>query len=210
MDGVEQPNQNQQESAEERLAAQAKEIQELREQLARVAVKEGPRLPPLSVPEVNRALEKPQLAQWMRLMLSNIKAYVRLRAGDVGEIPRPSEFGGQATEAAVDPGEQLAWRVWDCVSQSQAAYARRYAGTHGKSSSESNQYTTLEEAWKEQGSAFTWRSVKFREVGGVLQWQARQGEWIPVDSPPSGGCQRCAQRGSPDERHWHFRCPHWS
>ena len=78
MDGVEQPNQNQQESAEERLAAQAKEIQDLREQLARVAVKEGPRLPPLSVPEVNRALEKPQLAQWMRLMLSNIKAYVRL------------------------------------------------------------------------------------------------------------------------------------
>ena len=138
MDGVEQPNQAQQVPAEERLAAQAKEIQELREQLARVAVKEGPRLPPLSVPEINRALEKPQLAQWMRLMLSNIKAYVRLRAGEVGEIPRPSEFGGQATEAAVDPGEQLAWRVWDCVSQSQAAYARRYAGTHGKSSSESS------------------------------------------------------------------------
>ena len=44
-------------------------------------------------------------------MLSNIKAYVRLRAGEVGEIPRPSEFGGQVTETAVDPGEQLAWRV---------------------------------------------------------------------------------------------------
>ena len=210
MDGVEQPNQAQQVSAEERLAAQAKEIQELREQLARVAVKEGPRLPPLSVLEINRALEKPQLAHWMRLMLSNIKAYVRLRAGEVGEIPRPSEFGGQATEAAVDPGEHVAWRVWDCVSQSQAAYARQYAGSQGKSSSESNQYATLEEAWKEQGSAFTWRSVKFREVGGVLQWQSRQGEWIHVESPPSGGCQRCAQRASPDERHWHFRCPHWS
>ena len=45
MDGVEQPNHAQQVSAEERLAAQAKEIQELREQLARVAVKEGPRFP---------------------------------------------------------------------------------------------------------------------------------------------------------------------
>ena len=138
MDGVEQPDQAQQMSAEERLAAQAKEIQDLREQLARVAVKEGPRLPPLSVPEINRALEKPQLAQCMRLMLSNIKAYVRLRAGEVGEIPCPSEFGGQSTEAAVDPGEQLAWRVWDCVSQSQEAYARRYAGSLGKSNSESN------------------------------------------------------------------------
>ena len=105
MDGVEQPDQAQQMSAEERLAAQAKEIQDLTEQLARVAVKKGPRLPPLGVPDLNRALEKPQLAQWMRLMLSNIKAYVRLRAGEVGEIPRPSEFGGQSTEAAVDPGE---------------------------------------------------------------------------------------------------------
>ena len=94
MDGVEQPNPAQEVSVEERLAAQAKEIQELREQLARVAVKEGPRLPLLSVPEINRALEKPQLAQWMRLMLSNIKVYVRLRAGEVGVIPRPSEFGG--------------------------------------------------------------------------------------------------------------------
>ena len=201
MDGVEQPNQNQQESAEERLAAQAKEIQELRELLARVAVKEGPRLPPLSVPEINRALEKPQLAQWMRLMLSNIKAYVRLRAGEVGEIPRPSEFGGQATEAAVDPGEQLAWRVWDCVSRSQAAYARRYAGTRGKSSSESSQYATLVEAWKEQGSVFTWRSVKFREVGGVLQWQSRQGEWIPVDSCQAPGpSQQSHPRRSPPAR----------
>ena len=62
MDGVEQPNQAQQVSAEERPAAQAKEIQQLRDQLARVAVKQGPRLPPLSVPEINRALEKPQLA----------------------------------------------------------------------------------------------------------------------------------------------------
>ena len=210
MDGVEQPDQAQQMSAEERLAAHANDIQDLREQLARGAVKGGPRLPPLSVPEINRALEKPQLAQWMRLMLSNIKAYVQLRAGEVGEIPRPSEFGGQSAEAAVDPGEQLAWRVSDCVSQSKGAYARRYAGSLGKSISESNQYSTLEEAWRALGLAFTWRSVKFREVGGVLQWQSQQGEWIPVESPPSGGCQRCAQRGSPDERHWHFRCLHWS
>ena len=144
----------------------------------------------------------------MRLMLSNIKAYVGLRAGEVGEILRPSEFGGQSTEAAVDPEEQLAWRVWDCVSQSQAAYARR--GSLGKSNSESNQYATLEEAWRALGSAFTWQNVMFREVGGVLQWQSRQREWIPVESPPSGGCQRCAQRGSPNERQWHFRCPHWS
>ena len=84
-------------SAKEQLAARAKEIQDLREQLAPVALKEGPCLPPLSVPEINRALKEPQLAQWMRLVLPNIKAYVPLRASEVGEIPRPSKFGGQST-----------------------------------------------------------------------------------------------------------------
>ena len=59
MDGVEQPDEAQQMSAEERLAAQAKEIQDLREQFARVAVKEGPRLPPPSVPEINLLREAP-------------------------------------------------------------------------------------------------------------------------------------------------------
>ena len=47
-------------SAEERIAEQAREIQQLREQLARASVKEGPTLPPLSVPELNKALERPQ------------------------------------------------------------------------------------------------------------------------------------------------------
>ena len=55
-----------------------------------------------------------------------------------------------------------------------------------------------------------WRSVKFTVVGGVPQWQTRQGEWIPVDSQPSGDCQRGTQRASPGWCHWHFQCPHWS
>ena len=50
------------------------------------------------------------------------------------------------------------------------------------------QHATLEEAKEALGDSFVWRSVKFRVVGGVLQWQTRQGEWIPVDTPPSGGC----------------------
>ena len=41
-------------SAEQRLAEQARETQQLREQLARAPVKEGPTLPPLSVPELNK------------------------------------------------------------------------------------------------------------------------------------------------------------
>ena len=50
-------------SAEERLAEQAREIQQPREQLATASVKEDPALPPLSVPELNKALEGPQLKQ---------------------------------------------------------------------------------------------------------------------------------------------------
>ena len=80
-------------SAEERIAEQGREIQQLGEQLARASVKEGPTLPPLSVPELNKALERPQ-PQWMRLIVSNLKAYVRLRAREVGEVPRPVEFKG--------------------------------------------------------------------------------------------------------------------
>ena len=80
-------------SAEERIAEQGREIQQLGEQLARASIKEGPTLPPLSVPELNKALERPQ-PQWMRLIVSNLKAYVRLRAREVGEVPRPVEFKG--------------------------------------------------------------------------------------------------------------------
>ena len=125
--------QHQHASAEERIAEQAREIQQLREQLARASVKEGPALPPLSVPELNKALERPQLTQWMRLILSNLKANVRLRAGEVGEVPRPVGCKGQVANDMMDPGEQLAWRTGDCVNESQTAYARRYAGSAGSS-----------------------------------------------------------------------------
>ena len=73
-------------SVEERIVEQAREIQQLREQLARASVKEGPTLHPLSVLELNKALE--------RLIVSNLKAYVRLRAREVNEVPRPVEFKG--------------------------------------------------------------------------------------------------------------------
>ena len=60
---------------------------------SRASVKEGLTLPPPSVLELNKALEQPQ-PQWMRLIVSNLKAYARLRAGEVGEVPRPTEFKG--------------------------------------------------------------------------------------------------------------------
>ena len=106
-----------------------RETQQLREQLAMALIKEGPTLPPLSVPELNKALERPQLTQRMRLILSNLKAYVRMRAGEVGRVRLPVEFKGRVANDMMDLSEQLAWRTWDCVYQSQTPYVRRYAGS---------------------------------------------------------------------------------
>ena len=92
-------------TAEERLAQQASELQQLLERLAKASVKEGPTLPPLSVPELNKALQRPQLTQWMRLILSNLKAYVRLRVGEVCHVPRPVEFKDHVANDMTDPGE---------------------------------------------------------------------------------------------------------
>ena len=68
-------------------------------------MKEGRALPALSIPEINKAPERCQLTQWMRLMLSIFKAYFRVRAGEVGEIPHPVKFKGQVANDMMDPGE---------------------------------------------------------------------------------------------------------
>ena len=99
----------------------------------------------------------------MRLILSNLKA-VRLRAGEVNEVPRLVEFTGQIANDMMDPGEQLAWRTWDCINQSQSAYTRRYAGP-ARGAKQAEQHVTPEEAGEALGDSFMWRSVKFRVVG---------------------------------------------
>ena len=72
-------------------------------------------------------------------------------------------------------------------------------------------YASLEEARGALGTDFHWKNVRFREVGRVLSWQTRAGEWIPVDSEPSANCRRCTQKGAAlPARNWHFQCPHWS
>ena len=53
------------------------------------------------------------------------------RVGEVGKIPRPVEFKGQVANGIMDPGEQLAWHRWECVTESQSAYIRRCAGSAG-------------------------------------------------------------------------------
>ena len=42
----------------------------------------------MSVLELNKALDR----QWTKLIVSSLKAYVRQRAGEVGEVPQPVEF----------------------------------------------------------------------------------------------------------------------
>ena len=189
---------------------QAREIEQLREQLTRAPLKKGPTLPPLFVSELNKALQRPHLTQWMRVILSNLKAYVRRGARALGEIPRRVEFNGQVANNMKDPGEQLAWRTWDRVNQSQTACAGRYVGSTTGTRQGDQQHATLEDATEAHRETFVSCSVKFRVAEVLLQWQTRQGVWIPVDSLPNGDCQRCTYRASPGGRHWHFQCPHSS
>ena len=81
-------------TATEQLAARAREIQQLCEQLATASVKEGPSLVPLNILEINKAWECAQLTQSMRLILSSLKAYVPVCASEVRKIPSPVKFKG--------------------------------------------------------------------------------------------------------------------
>ena len=54
----------------------------------------------------------------------------------------------------------------------------------------------LEDTKEPLGENLLWCTIKFGVAWGVLQWQTRQWECIPIDYQPSGGCQRCTQRGS--------------
>ena len=69
---------------EAKIQAQAREIQQLRAQLARVAVHNtAPSLPPLSLLEIEKALQKERMAQWMQMTLANLRAFVALRASNM-------------------------------------------------------------------------------------------------------------------------------
>ena len=108
-----------------------------------MSVKECSTLYALSVPELNKALERPQPTQWMKLILSNLKVYIRVRDGDIGEVPQPVELKGQVTKGMMALGEQFAWRTWNCVNQSQSAHTRRYTGSAGGANQTDQQHTTL-------------------------------------------------------------------
>ena len=93
--------------------------------------------------KLSKALKRPQLTQSMRLFLYNLKAYVRVRSREVGEVSRPVKFNGQVANNMMDLGEQLAWCTWDCVNRPQTACARRYARPTSSTQQTDQQHTTL-------------------------------------------------------------------
>ena len=54
----------------------------------------APSVPPLSALEIDKALQKERMAQWMGITLANLHAYVAFRAGGTDEIERPTEYHG--------------------------------------------------------------------------------------------------------------------
>ena len=105
----------------------------------------------------------------------------------------------------------LAYRIWEVLCKSHTAYMTRYNARSGQEPKGRSPYASLQEAKGALGTDFHWTNVRFKEVGGVLRWQTRAGEWISVDSEPSANCRRCMKKGAAmPARHWHFQCPHWS
>ena len=62
----------------------------------------------------------------------------------------------------------------------------------------------------ERGSAFVYRGVRFLTDEGILRWVAANGNHIPVNAAPSGGCRKCTSLRVEEgkRRHWHFLYPH--
>ena len=90
----------------------------------------------------------------------------------------------------------LAYRIWEVLCKSHTAYMTRYNTRVGQEPKGRSPYASVEEARGALGTGFHWKNVRCREVGGVLSWQTRAGEWIPVESEPSKNCRRCTQKGA--------------
>ena len=77
------------------------------------------------------------------------------------------------------------------LCKSHTPYTTQYNAKSGHEPKGRLPYASLEEAKGALGTDFRWKNVRFREVGKVLSWQTRAGEWIPVESEPSANCRRC-------------------
>ena len=147
------------------------------------------------------------MTQWMRLCVRALKEFL-----DHTGLPlqRPLDHEG-ANDQSFPHDHVLAYRIGEVHCKSHTAYMTRYNARSNQEPKGRSPYGSLEEARGALGTDFHWKNVRFREVGGVLSWRMRAGEWIPVDSGPSANCRRCTQKGAAmPAKHWHFQCPHWS
>ena len=129
-----------------------------------------------------------------------------------GSLQRPLDHA-RANDQGVPPppppsDHVLAYRISEVLCKSHTAYMTRYTARAAQEPKGRSPYGSLEEARGALGSDFNWKNVHFKDVVGVLSWQTRAGEWIPMESKPSANCRRCVQKGAAlPAKHWHFQCP---
>ena len=126
------------------------------------------------------------MAQWMRLCVGALQEFL-----DHTGLPlqRPLDHEGANDQAPPrDHVLAYAYRIWEVLCKLHTAYMTRKNATSGQEPKGRSPYALLEEARGALGTDFHWKNVRFREVGGVLSWQTRAGEWIPVESEPSANC----------------------
>ena len=156
-------------------------------------------------------LNEERVTQWMRLMIGGPRKWLGCRQPGEKVIRPLDHTNGAEVDGRSPPRDHiLAYRMWEVLCKSHAAYMNRYVARAGKEPKGRSPYSSLEDARSAMGTDFHWKNVHFREVGGVITSDTRGGEWIPVDSEPASDCRRCVHKGQVPAKHWHFRCPYWS
>ena len=178
-------------------------------ELQRTSIKQKESIPELTPGALEEFVQEDRVAQWMRLCVGALKEFLHHTGLP---LHRPLDHEGANDQPDPPPPDHvLAYRIWEVLCKSHTAYMARYNAKFGQEPKGRSPYASLEEARGALGTDFHWKNVRFREVGGVLSWQTRAREWIPIDSEPSANCRRCTQKGAAmPAKHWHFQCPHWS
>ena len=180
-------------------------------ELQRNIIKQKEDMLELTPGSLEEFVQEERVTQWMRLCVGAWKEFLD-KVG--GLLQRPTDHAGASSHGDDPPPPRdhvLAYRVWEEPCKSHTAYMTRYSARVGQEPKGRSPYGSLEEARGALGSDFHWNNVHFREVGGVLSWQTRAAEWIPVESEPTAKCRRCVQKGAAmPAKHWHFQCLYWS
>ena len=168
------------------MRAQAQEIERLRMELQRTSIKQRESIPELTPGTLEEFVQEDRVAQWMRLCVGALKEFLD-HTGRPMQRPLDHE---RANDQPPPPRDHaLVYRIWEVLCKSHTAYMTPYTARSGQEPKGRSPYGSLEEARGAPMTDFHWKNVRSMEVGGILSWQTRAGEWIPDELRALGKLQ---------------------